>query len=194
MVIDQDGVETQEITPTSLAYSPRWHPNGTKICYIGGPDLYTVNLENMAQKNLTDGMFVYMRSFHWSPDGSKIAFTVADNGTGAPNELWVMNADGSNKKSLNAHEMGEQLFIEHFKWLPNSSEIIYNRENFDTKRIQLWSTSIEGSSKKFLTEDPGELQTFDISPDGINIVYDINVFSLQTSEVFIFNIIYKRKK
>lgn len=85
----------------------------------------------------------------WSPDGSKIAYT-----NYGYNNLYVMNANGANKKCISTAEgVGFG-----YEWSNNSEQIFaadvrYTIESGRKVRKQaLWSISIDGKSER-LTED-----------------------------------------
>ena len=63
----------------------------------------------------------------WSPDGSKIVYTSwkkSSMGVGETQEIgiWMMNADGSDRKLLTKVDTG---FIEHMEWSPDGSKIAF---------------------------------------------------------------------
>lgn len=85
----------------------------------------------------------------WSPDGSKIAYT-----NYGYNNLYVMNANGANKKCISVAEgVGFG-----YEWSNNSEQIFaadvrYTIESGRKVRKQaLWSISIDGTTER-LTED-----------------------------------------
>jgi len=88
-----------------------WSPDGTTITYTrllenskndmsaGGSQLCLLNPETGAVTELTaavEGVFDYRAA--WSPEGDRILFTRAR--LGAPRELWIMHADGSQPRRL----------------------------------------------------------------------------------------------
>lgn len=95
-------------------YSPQWSPDGTKILFshkFATFDVAVMNTDGTNIVNLTNsdgGDYVPK----WSPDGTKIAFIATRDGN---NEMYVMNADGSNPVRLtfttSVHE-------ERFDWMP----------------------------------------------------------------------------
>lgn len=76
--------------------NPSWSPDGTKIAFRSDrdfarfSDIYIVNITDLLVNRLTDTEGPDGTP-SWSPDGTKIAFT----GGGAPDEIFVINADGS---------------------------------------------------------------------------------------------------
>ncbi|HKQ19856.1 MAG TPA: hypothetical protein VJW75_08940 [Candidatus Eisenbacteria bacterium] len=76
----------------------RWSPDGTKIAFVhhNGDSLnvFVMNADGTNRTRLTNRYEV--RGPCWSPDGSQIAYQSGHSyGQGNPNQLWVMNADGT---------------------------------------------------------------------------------------------------
>ncbi|MFQ6116151.1 MAG: hypothetical protein ACE5NG_18980, partial [bacterium] len=121
----------------------------------------------------------------WSPDGSEIVYT-AQAQAGSPSKMWVMNADGANKKIL------RDLWIEATDISPDGSKIVFSRyagENrfhiamtdfteddiydftdiysINSSHVPQWSP--KGDKIAFHSETPGATHTsriFTINPDG----------------------------
>jgi len=64
----------------------------------------------------------------WSPDGSKIAFVSSRNGIiDSPYEIFLMNADGSNQKTLIKYgEEGLWGIFGSPSWSPDGSMIVFS--------------------------------------------------------------------
>ena len=93
-----DGSQRRQLTfLNTVAISPRYSPDGTKIAFTAvvpgvGNEIFTMNADGSAVVRLTfTGK--HSASPSWSPDGSKIAFESNDN-NGNPS-VWVMTANGS---------------------------------------------------------------------------------------------------
>jgi Tol biopolymer transport system component len=75
-----------------------WSPDGQRIAFAGGHDLYVAVSDGTESQKL---MSVPGFSFwpRWSPDGSHLRISVADPKTGSYS-LWEIQADGSNPHPL----------------------------------------------------------------------------------------------
>ncbi len=74
-----------------------WSPDGRQLLFIEGSDLYLANADGSAAHLLVSAPgYAYAASF--SPDGSRIRFSVLDQAN--INSLWEVRADGSNLHQL----------------------------------------------------------------------------------------------
>ncbi|MDJ0952276.1 MAG: S-layer homology domain-containing protein [Acidimicrobiia bacterium] len=111
----------------------------------------------------------------WSPDGSEIAF-------GADGDIWVMNADGSNKRNLTG---GVGWTNHHPTWSPDGSMIAFGaiRDPFTNIWVDgdynIWVMDADGSGQLQLTDRPGWEHRPMWSPDGSKIAFVTGQDSLQ---------------
>jgi Tol biopolymer transport system component len=127
--INSDGSGAAPLTQlTTLAYpaqnqSPMWSPDGTKVVYSSGGaldgsngangaygtlNIWVMNADGSGSKPLTQVTAAQMDCHApvWSPDGSKIAYFSqraldgSDTMSSNPNNIWIMNSDGSNASPL----------------------------------------------------------------------------------------------
>jgi Tol biopolymer transport system component len=98
-----DGSKRKQLTfLNTVAISPRYSPDGTKIAFTAvvpgaGAEIFTMNANGTAVVRLTFSA-KSSGSPSWSPDGSKIVFESNDN-NGNPS-VWVMSANGNNQMML----------------------------------------------------------------------------------------------
>jgi len=104
-VMDYDGANAHQLTHLrSIALTPRWSPDATKIaftCYepYHGVESAQVCIYSMASNHMisfprfpgTNGMPA------WSPDGSQLAFM---SGLGGGEEIYTANADGDHLQKI----------------------------------------------------------------------------------------------
>jgi Tol biopolymer transport system component len=100
-VIRRDGRGERRITPSyppeQAFRSPEWSPRGTQILFVRStvPGQYSVGIAR------PDGRIRYLGRGHegeWSPNGRAIAFT--DNCADGASAVFVMNANGSGRRSI----------------------------------------------------------------------------------------------
>ena len=100
---------TSEVAP-SFAQMPAWSPDGRYIAFMsfreGYCSVFRMNADGSQQINLTpkdpgDPPTSWCsRAPSWSTDGRQIFFMSFRPGTGGQNEIFVMNADGTNFRQL----------------------------------------------------------------------------------------------
>lgn len=81
-----------------LAHDAAWLPDGQKIAYANGADLFLVNSDGTDPRKMvtTNGRLSWPR---WSPGGTLLRFTLYDSKTNS-NSLWEASPDGKNLHPL----------------------------------------------------------------------------------------------
>jgi Tol biopolymer transport system component len=123
LVVDADGSNLRQVAPTELhAIDPDWSPDGSRIVFISTVwngadtdplvivnDIYTVRPDGTGVQRLTsDGASARP---NWTADG-RIVFAhlppdVPAGNLAAAFELWIMNANGTNARRLDAGSAAE---------------------------------------------------------------------------------------
>ena len=112
-VMNGDGSDQHRLTPRDFVWnelSPVWSPDGKRILFqadrdfpVGNRELYVMNADTTGLKRLT----TYPGQDNWptwSPDGKQIAF--ARGPTPFRNEIYVMNADGTDQHEITLPRLG----------------------------------------------------------------------------------------
>jgi Tol biopolymer transport system component len=148
-------------TPADAAFPGE---NG-KIAYACG-GICTINPDGTGQTTL----ITYGGEPAWSPDGSKIAFTVLtpDQHGRIFGGIYVMNADGSGFTSLTTSADNR-----YPAWSPDGSKIVFSRFESDLypASYDLYTMNADGTQLTKLTSQP----TYDLGPSwdpsGTRIAY-----------------------
>ncbi|MBI2853113.1 MAG: PD40 domain-containing protein [Chloroflexi bacterium] len=90
-------------------------------------DLFTVNVQTGELRRLTDTSGGVIEKFpSYSPDGRQIAFVERiDTDTPQRGDVFVMDADGGNRRLLAHHADGWFVINPEFRWSPDGSKIAY---------------------------------------------------------------------
>ena len=210
-VMDADGLEKKQLTSNTSAdffFSNPWSPDGQKLLFIsdrsGSYDLWSMNPDGSTKNQLTHGVHI-VPWLHgpagygavWSSLGDQIAYTscwyenedIRDTTNEQGNELknvnfskihreadiWVMNSDGGGKQRLTTSGNARQP-----AWRPSSDEIAYLFFWPEGNEIRIMQD--DGSEKRRLTSTGENVGTFDWSPDGSGITYDVITLATNSTQ------------
>jgi dipeptidyl aminopeptidase/acylaminoacyl peptidase len=107
-----------------------------------------------------------------SPDGKRVLYSVSyysipeDKGN---SELFVMNADGADKKQITETAVREA----SAKWMNDNEHIAFLSSESGT--MQLWIMKSDGSDRKQITEREGGVNDFSFSPDESKLLFVADV-------------------
>ena len=113
-----------------------------------------------------------------SPDEKQIAYSVAyysvpDNKSN--NELFVMNADGSNNKQITRDNWQES----QPAWIKDGKKIAFLCN--ESGSSQVWEMNPDGTERKQLTQYDGDIEGFAFSPDGKKLLFIAQVKTVQST-------------
>jgi Tol biopolymer transport system component len=145
-VVHPDGTGLRTLTRERTSY-PAWSPDGSRISFTVGNDIYVMNLDGSGLRRLTDELDSTNGLLAWSPDGTRIAYTTGRdfgcNFFGCV-RLWVMNADGTNKRRVSTREASNP------KWAPDGSKIAF--QAWGDVSPQIYTVNPDGTGETLLTD------------------------------------------
>ena len=160
-VIDSDGGNLRNVSnqPADVI-GPSWSPDGTRIAFNSHPsgiaDIYITDLTTRRhlQHHELPGLRMYAV---WSPDGETIAYTRGTPENDGLTHLWLMDADGSNRRELIADDAYATIYA---VWSPDSEQVAAIMLPFERRDTVAWSLIVvnrDGSNARTLTERAAEL-------------------------------------
>lgn len=202
-----DGSKIKQLTRTKgYDAEATVSPNGKKIVFTsmrdGDLDLYVMDSNGKNVKRLTNELG-YDGGAFFSPDNKQIVYRAYHPKTEAeiaryklrlsedliePNnfEIWVMNADGSNKRQVT--KLGSASFAPFFT--PDGKKIIFCTNHFASdprkRNFDLALINVDGTGLERVTYN----ETFDgfpmFSPDGKKLVFASNRNSAKSGDTNVF--------
>jgi len=148
-----------------------WSPDGKRIAFYAKYDqrktwsIHTMNSDGTNRKRLTHADSKWDNSPTWSPDGKKIAFSrvYRDTDKVSQQEIWIMNADGSEQTQIKSLKGGGPYFTQ-------DGQIVFHSE-FKDKKSEISKTDIDGNNIVQLTDNDADEWHPEVSPDGKRIAF-----------------------
>jgi Tol biopolymer transport system component len=108
----------------------------------------------------------------WSPDGSRVLFTVNNLSTGVPS-IWMMDADGAHQHQVASDAPG---YRDYQPLFTSTGHIVFSRCKPNNGVCAIWIMRVDGTDKQPITpfkEGSREAVDFDpsVSPDGHRVAY-----------------------
>jgi Tol biopolymer transport system component len=171
-------IEIQGVVGQSAA---DWSPDGSRIVAGGrderGPGLFMIAVDGGPPERL-----VATDAFNpvWSPKGDLIVYASGFGGAGGVSRLRGVRPDGT---PVPMPEAGVRSGGAH-RFLPSGMGLVYLK-SIETKDFWLLDLATNQSRQLTHLSDRGYLNTFDITPDGLHLVFDR---SRQNSDVFLIDV------
>ncbi len=159
--------------------TPRGNTVHIEIIEEQDMDLFTVDVKTGELERLTDTPGVMEIFPSYSPDGKQIAFIGridTENMKNVPRDVFVMDADGSNRRLLAHHTDGQFVFNPDLCWSPDGSWIAYSYYNVSVSDCQhyydIFVIDVDKSELINLTDSPHVIDSEPSwSPDGRKLAY-----------------------
>jgi Tol biopolymer transport system component len=170
-----DGSDPRRLTAGTAAAGPALAPDGARIAFARGGDIWVMNVDGSGAMPLTGTEGSGEASPTWSPDGTKLAFVSnrTVNGASTGPELWVMDASGANVRRLTDTATGGSFAP---AWSPDGTRIAFhsnlNAGGFDLYTIAADSTPGAGNDTRVrVTNNFVEDENVAWAPDGGRLVF-----------------------
>lgn len=98
------GAPSQLTSNTIADRFPAWSPDGGKIAWTSGSDVWVMAANGGSPVNLTADIAAAAQKPAWTSDGTQIVFV--RDADGGFTDIWKMNADGTNKTALVTYASG----------------------------------------------------------------------------------------
>ena len=153
LLMNPDGTGATKVTSGVGEYDPDWSPDGTKLLFGRGGDIFVIDADGQNEVQLTDSS-TYLSYPQWSPDGTQVLYHRESWA-----QLYVMNADGTNQRKLvDGH-------ARRAKWSPDGSKILYMGDH------DLFVMDADGTDKVKITNTRPIEYHYSWSPDSTKVVY-----------------------
>jgi hypothetical protein len=181
--MNADGTGIVNLTKTKeedsiINFEPTWSPDGSEVVYMrqseGVQDLWRIGADGSNPENLTKTPAISETSPEFSADGTKIAYISTGPNPccdpGYNNDIWVMNADGSDQTALT--ETGSPRQNLSPTWSPDGTKIAYSTtEGGGENGFHVMNADGNGDSGPLPTGSPVSTLNLSWSPDGTRIAY-----------------------
>jgi imidazolonepropionase-like amidohydrolase/Tol biopolymer transport system component len=150
-------------------------PDGQTVAFDLLGDIYTAPITGGTPKRIAEGLAHEVQP-RFSPDGARISFT-SDRGGG--DNIWIMNADGSDKRQLTKEDFR---LTNQASWSADG-QYIAAKKHFTTQRSlgtgEVWLYHVSGGSGVPLVKKPSEAHQKELgepifTADGKHIYYTRN--------------------
>jgi TolB protein len=163
---------------------PAWSPDGTQIAFEskrdeGDWDIWVMNADGSALRNLTANEPAHDGNPAWSPNGQRIAFS---SNRAGDFDIYVMPAPGA---QANADSSGEPVRLTstgnndfHPTWSPDGALIAFRSDSETTGKHQILIVSSDGllAQPLFSSEANDDMPAW--SPDGLRVAFASDSASL----------------
>jgi len=123
-VVNHDGTNRSDLTPTLSSSEPAWRPDGSKIAFVASGGVNLMNPDGSGVVQVPNTFIPGARQAYgrlaWSPDGNRIAFTCLMQGVSG---ICSINVDGTGFVLLTSSAGGDM----DPAWSPDGMRIAFTR-------------------------------------------------------------------
>jgi len=145
---------TGEILPPVFQGDYHISPDGKKIAYIkldSPSSLWIANLDGSNAIEVRIDPYISY-DWTWSPDSSRIAFSVPNGRGRLGTDLWMVNADGSDLHRVTVTDQEDAICMDP-TWSPDGKVIAYTyRANTMSQPEAVWIVNADGTNPRLLVD------------------------------------------
>jgi Tol biopolymer transport system component len=173
-VMNADGADSRDVpSAVDVRGVVEWSPEGASIVAGGidadGAGLFVLPVDGGTATRLTKGI---ASSPAWSPDGSLIVY--GGPNVGGRQQLLGVRRDGTEVPlaSIYVPSPGARASRQGFRFMPDGKRIVYMPALTPNKEFWVLNVSTGVTRRIASLNTPDEIRTFDITPDGTQIIFD----------------------
>ena len=173
-VVNAAGGDMRQLTTGNHSeHSIDWSPNGEEILFVSNRepnedqffnyDIFALNVSDGTIRRLTATENAEYTPL-WSPDGKQIAYLATRRGltdletTMEDTHVWLMNADGTNRRELGAAPDNRQ---QRLGWSPDGSAVYFTAQ--ERGNVRLYRVAVAGGAPKTVVADRGSVGAWSIT-------------------------------
>ena len=164
---------------TPYGEDPDWSPDCSQIVFSRRGSLWLMDNDGTRQRRLINhgvGLPVWPQ---WSPDGSRIAYTLWRlDGDELIEHIYVVNADGTGSTQLTQGDVRDS----GPSWSPDGDRIAFSRST-DDYHSQIYTMASTGDDQVAVTGSDQFATSPEWSPDGTQFAYLVNVSRVNLIDV-----------
>jgi len=177
-VVDVANAQVKQLTTGDhYEHSIDWSPNGDELLFISNRepnedqffnyDIFTLKVTDGTMTRLTATESAEYRP-RWSPDGKTIVYQATKRGltdletTMEDTHVWLMNADGSNRRELTSMIDNRQGAP---SWSPDGNAIYFTV--LERGNVRLYRMPIAGGQPEVIVNDRGSVGAWSVSSNNV---------------------------
>lgn len=157
-VMQSDGTDSKQVTDSAFDKSRiSWYPDGENLLVNGNDGrLYRVSSDGGKAVGITTRL-TGMLDAMISPNGKQIVFSLSTSDSIDDNNIWVIDADGSNPRKIT-----QMSAMQHEPVWDAEGEWIYFLSGDGGQAHDIWRVRPDGSNREQITVN--QLYHFDLAP------------------------------
>jgi hypothetical protein len=166
-VVNPDGTGQVQITTISPSHDPAWSPDGTRIAFVRGSTVMTMDPNGGGVQTVLPWPDA-AGQLDWSPDGERLAveLRVCDAEGDCRFDIHAVNVDGTGLTDVTPDPIEDR----NPSWSPDGTRIAFNSSK-DGGGQDIYTVQADGGGLTQVTTDPSEHVEPDWSPDGEQFLF-----------------------